>query len=180
LTQRIAAAGAVNSLAQLLLKLTAPGVPDLYQGTDGWDFSLVDPDNRLPVDFARRQKTLANQYILSDLERWRDGQLKQAIVARTLALRRTLPGLFAAGSYEPAIVDGPMADHLVAFLRRHDDDVILTVVPRLPVPLLSAADRLALDGAAWRDTTLRFAERLNLMSVLDSESPPLVGRNAAV
>ena len=178
--QRIAAAGAVNSLAQLLLKLTAPGVPDLYQGTDNWDFSLVDPDNRRPVDFARRQKSLATQYITSAPEGWRDGRLKQAIVVRTLALRRTLPRLFAAGSYEPVIVEGPMADRVVAFLRRHDNDVTLTVVPRLPASLLAAADRLALDGAAWRDTTLRFAARLSLMSVLDPESAPLVGSNAAV
>ncbi len=178
--QRIAAAGAVNSLAQLLLKLTAPGVPDLYQGTDNWDFSLVDPDNRRPVDFTRRQKTLAAQYIPSALERWRDGRLKQAIVARTLALRRTLPRLFAAGSYEPVIVEGPMTDHVVAFLRRHDNEVVLTVVPRLPTSFLAAADRLALDGAAWRDTTLRFAAHLSLTNVLDPESAPLLGRNAAV
>jgi malto-oligosyltrehalose synthase len=179
-TQRVAAPGALNSLAQLVLKLTVPGVPDFYQGTDDWDFSLVDPDNRRPVDFARRQKALAIRDIPSGCERWRDGRLKQAIVAAALALRRSLPQLFAAGSYEPVIVDGPMADHVVAFLRRHDDDVVLTVVPRLPTPLLAAADRLALDAAAWRDTTLRFAEKPHLMNVFDPQSPPLIARRAAV
>jgi malto-oligosyltrehalose synthase len=179
-TQRITAAGAVNSLAQLLLKLTAPGVPDLYQGTDDWDFSLVDPDNRRPVDFARRRTILAVPNVLSALDRWRDGGLKSAIVARTLALRRALPEVFVAGRYEPVIAQGPMADYVVAFLRRHNDDVTLTVVPRLPTRLLAAADRLALDASAWRDTTLSFAESFSLKSVLDPEMAPVVERNIAL
>ena len=179
-TQRIAAPGAVNSLAQLLLKLTSPGVPDLYQGTDDWDFSLVDPDNRQPVDFARRRRILADQTISSSMERWRDGGVKTTIVARTLALRRVLPLVFAAGSYEPVTAEGSMADHVVAFMRRHEDGVVLTVVPRLPATLLASPDKLALDPAAWRGTTLRLTQDLDLKSVLDPELPPLVERNVAV
>jgi len=178
--QRIAAAGAVNSLAQVLLKLTAPGVPDLYQGTEDWDFSLVDPDNRRPVDFARRQKRFPGPAVTDTLERWRDGTVKTAIVARALALRRAHPELFAGGSYEPVIVKGPMADHVVAFARRHASDAVLTVVPRLPTSLLAASDQLALNPAAWRDTTLDFGESLRLSSVLDPETAPLIGRKAAV
>jgi (1->4)-alpha-D-glucan 1-alpha-D-glucosylmutase len=179
-TQRIAAAGAVNSLAQLLLKLTAPGVPDLYQGTEDWDFSLVDPDNRRPVDFARRQKRFPSLTVTDALDRWRDGEVKTAIVARSLELRRRLPELFAAGRYEPVIAEGPMADHVMAFVRRHADDVVLTVVPRLPTSLLAAPDRLALNPAAWRNTTLHFAEHLHLKSVLEPEAMPLVGQKVAV
>jgi (1->4)-alpha-D-glucan 1-alpha-D-glucosylmutase len=179
-TQRIAAIGAVNSLAQLLLKLTVPGVPDLYQGTEDWDFSLVDPDNRRPVDFTRRQKRLPSPAVKDTLERWRDGAVKTAIVARVLALRRALPELFAAGSYEPVIAEGPMADHVVAFVRRHASDAVLTVVPRLPTPLLAAPDQLALNPAAWRDTTLHFGESLHLTNILDPEMAPLTGRNTAV
>src|SRR5437868_12035227 len=152
-TQRIAAAGAVNSLAQLLLKLTAPGVPDLYQGTEDWDFSLVDPDNRRPADFARRQKRLPGPTVRDALDRWRDGAVKTAIIARSLALRRSLPELFAAGNYEPVIAEGPMADHVIAFVRRHAGDAVLIVVPRLPTLLLAAPDRLTFNLAAWRDTT---------------------------
>ncbi len=178
--QRIAAPGAVNSLAQLLVKLTVPGMPDLYQGTEDWDFSLVDPDNRRPVDFARREKTLASETVLSTLQRWRDVSPKTSIIARVLALRRLLPEVFATGSYQAVSVEGPMADHVLAFLRRHDDDVVLSVVPRLPTPLLSAPDRLALDASAWQKTSLRFAHDIELRSVLDPDLPPLVGRNAAV
>ena len=178
--QEIAAAGTVNSLAQLLLKLTAPGVPDLYQGTDDWDFSLVDPDNRRPVDFAKRRKTLDTQDVLSSLKRWRDGGLKQAIIARVLALRRVVPDVFLAGSYEPLIADGPMAQQVVAFIRRHGGDVALTVVPRLPTPLLAAADQLVLDAASWQGTTLRFPENIALINLFDPRAAALVGGNVAV
>ena len=85
----IAPAAAVNALAQLLLKLTSPGVPDIYQGTDFWDFSLVDPDNRRPVDYAAREDALRrDDQMATLLASWRDGRIKQAILARTLALRR--------------------------------------------------------------------------------------------
>ena len=178
--QRIAAPGAANSLAQLLLKLTSPGVPDLYQGTENWDFSLVDPDNRRPVDFVRRQRIPADQTVASTIERWRDGGVKTAIVARTLALRRVLAQVFAAGSYDPVTAEGPMADRVVAFLRRHEDNVVLTVVPRLSATLLASADQLALDPAAWQGTTLRLAQDFDLKSVLDPELPPLVERDVAM
>jgi (1->4)-alpha-D-glucan 1-alpha-D-glucosylmutase len=178
--QEIAGAGAVNSLAQLLLKLTAPGVPDLYQGTDDWDFSLVDPDNRRPVDFASRRKTLGTKDILSSCGRWRDGGLKQAIIARVLALRRVLPEVFLAGTYEPVAAEGSMAEHVLAFVRRHGDEIALTVVPRLPTPLLAGADQLLLDADSWQGTALRFSENIALTNLFDPGAATLVGRNVAV
>jgi malto-oligosyltrehalose synthase len=178
--QRIVAAGAVNSLSQLLLKLTAPGVPDLYQGTEEWDFSLVDPDNRRPVDFTRRRERSAKLDPVSAIARWRDGGVKAAIVIHTLALRHRLSEVFTVGSYEPVSAEGPMANHVLAFLRRHGDDVVLTAVPRLPTPLLAHPNGLDLKPDIWRDTTLHLAEGRVLTSVLDCKLPPIAGPIVAV
>ena len=92
--RRIAPAGAVNGLAQVLIKLTAPGVPDIYQGTEYWDFSLVDPDNRAPVDFAARQQSLAASAAPQSAKTWRDGRIKQSLIARVLAARKKAPDAF--------------------------------------------------------------------------------------
>lgn len=147
----IAAAGAVKSLGQTLLRLTVPGVPDLYQGTEFWDLSMVDPDNRRAVDFDARRRSLAAQpsvdALLAD---WRSGAIKQQLIARTLALRAAEPALFDAGHYLPLEVEGPQAQRFIAFARSHRGAAALVVVPRLaaglvaqPLPLLDAA---ALDG----------------------------------
>jgi (1->4)-alpha-D-glucan 1-alpha-D-glucosylmutase len=152
--QRISPAGAVNGLAQVLLKLTAPGVPDLYQGTDYWDFSLVDPDNRRPVDFAARSASLGSTEMDAALADWRDGRIKQALIARTLAFRHAHPRLFAEGSYAPIAVTGALADHLVAFARRHDSDIAITAVPRFPHALLSEYGRITFGPSVWKDTVL--------------------------
>jgi (1->4)-alpha-D-glucan 1-alpha-D-glucosylmutase len=139
--QGVAAIGAVNGLAQVALKLTVPGVPDLYQGTEYWDFSLVDPDNRRPVDFTVRKKTLAATPLGTALASWRDGRIKQILVHRLLALRRARPGLFALGRYEP--IDAP--DHVVAFRRRHGGDTVCVAVPRLPGRLIGNPAELRLN-----------------------------------
>ena len=152
---RIAGAGAINGLAQLLLKLAVPGVPDVYQGTEYWDFSLVDPDNRRPVDYAARASTLGKATIDALGATWRDGRIKQAILARTLDLRRRNEEVFSVGTYESVPVEGPMADHVVAFIRRHGAKMVLAVVPRLPTRLMRAADTIALDPLAWKGTVLR-------------------------
>jgi maltooligosyltrehalose synthase len=154
--RRISPAGAVNGLAQVLLKLTAPGVPDLYRGTDYWDFSLVDPDNRRPVDFAARCASLGSIDIEASLGDWRDGRIKQAVTARTLALRRDHPRLFSAGSYEPIAVTGARANHLVAFARRLDSGIAIVVVPRFPHALLGDGDGIIIDSGVWKDTALIF------------------------
>ncbi|WIM12641.1 malto-oligosyltrehalose synthase [Enhydrobacter sp.] len=152
--QSIAAAGAVNGLAQAALKLSVPGIPDLYQGTDYWDLSLVDPDNRRPVDFERRRRSLSSIDVADALGHWRDGRIKQALIARLLAVRATLPELFARGDYRPVPVEGEKAQHLVAFLRTYGENRLLVAVPRLPHALLRARDTLELDPAAWKDTSL--------------------------
>jgi len=178
--QSIAAAGAVNGLAQLVLKLTAPGVPDLYQGTDYWDFSLVDPDNRRPVDFAARQKSLAAIDMADALAHWRDGRIKQAILARVLALRQREPELLADGGYEPVAVEGAMARHVVAFQRTRGDDSLLVVVPRLPGALLADRESLGLSAAAWKDTVLRRTDDRPLFDVLTSGERGPSGRDIAL
>jgi malto-oligosyltrehalose synthase len=153
--QSIAAAGALNGLTQTVLKLTVPGIPDLYQGTEYWDFSLVDPDNRRPVDFTRRRQSLGAVDVADALVHWRDGRIKQAIVARLLGLRRDAPALFAEGDYRPIAVDGPMATHLLAFTRTHRQAQMLVVVPRLAGALLAGASTLAPDPSIWKEMSIR-------------------------
>ena len=149
---RIAPIGIRNSLAQTLLRLTMPGVPDLYQGTEFWDFSLVDPDNRRPVDFESRSRALSDDTNLPDLlGDWRDGRVKQALIARLLRFRQQHARLFAEGSYEPLAVSGAKAEHLIAFARRLDGEVLTVIVPRLTANLGAAT------GAVWADTWVETA-----------------------
>jgi maltooligosyltrehalose synthase len=167
--QRIAPAGAVNGLAQTLLKLTVPGVPDIYQGTELWDLSLVDPDNRRPVDFHGRIAGLDAGPIEEIAKTWRSGLIKQALIVRTLALRRSRPDLFAQGSYEPLAVTGRFADRIVAFARRLGSDVAITVVPRAASRLLAPGD-IAFARAAWEDTSVVLIGGQAFISVLDGRT----------
>ena len=129
---RIAAAGALNGLSQTLLRMTCPGVPDLYQGTEYWDLSLVDPDNRRPVDFATRTSSLATGCTaVSLLNTWRDGQVKQALISTILEARAAAPDLYKLGDYVALPLDGPAMDHGLAFLRSHGDRVAIVVASRL-------------------------------------------------
>ena len=124
--QEIAPAGAVNGLSQALLRCTAPGVPDLYQGAEGWDLSLVDPDNRRPVDYGRRQADLADAAEFDDLlATWRDGRVKQRVIASALDLRRRWPEVFRDGDYTPLEVEGARSGHVIAFLRRAEGRCVL-------------------------------------------------------
>ena len=133
LAQRLSLLGALNSLSQVTLKATMPGVPDFYQGTELWDFSLVDPDNRRPVDFAARAR------LLGALERpdwdrlvqdWPSGHLKLAWTRHLLKLRTDLADVFASGEYEPLEVGGPHRDHVIAFARRRVREAAIVVVMR--------------------------------------------------
>jgi (1->4)-alpha-D-glucan 1-alpha-D-glucosylmutase len=133
---RIAWHGALNSLAQLVLKLTSPGVPDVYQGTELWDLSLVDPDNRRPVDFDARDAMLSDALDAGPgdlLASWRDGRVKLSVLKRLLGFRRDHPRLFLEGDYTPVAIEGPRADRVIAFERRLRGDRALVVVPRLTV-----------------------------------------------
>ena len=158
--RRIGPAGAINGLSQLLLKLTAPGIPDLYQGTEFWDLSLMDPDNRRPVDYAPRLAALDEaESAVQSAPSWRDGRIKQAVIARCLAARGRSPALFAAGDYQPLAVRGAAADHIVAFARRDADAVAIVVVTRLASRLLSGDDRLEIARDRWRDARLEFMSK---------------------
>ncbi|MEA2488150.1 MAG: (1-_4)-alpha-D-glucan 1-alpha-D-glucosylmutase, partial [Actinomycetota bacterium] len=149
----IADAGYVNSLAQTLVKLTAPGVPDIYQGSESWDFSLVDPDNRRPVDYAARRDLLDRVESITGAEAWAaraSGAPKMLVTSRALQLINEHPDLFATGGYEPIAVAGDVAEHVVAYAR---GGRVACVVPRL---WMSGRDRfdqilLQLPEGRWRN-----------------------------
>jgi (1->4)-alpha-D-glucan 1-alpha-D-glucosylmutase len=126
--QRTALLGALNSLSQVTLKALLPGVPDFYQGTELWDFSLVDPDNRRPVDFAFRQNTLARDTVLSF--NWESGELKFDLTRRLLDIRRRHGQLFTEGSYEPLRLTGAHAAHVIGFARHSRQQRIIAIVGR--------------------------------------------------
>jgi (1->4)-alpha-D-glucan 1-alpha-D-glucosylmutase len=154
--QRFAAAlarpGAITSLSQLVLKLTVPGVPDIYQGSELWDFSLVDPDNRRPVDWGSRQALLAalDKAQPADLAPyWQDGREKLFATARLLALRRAEPDLFAGGDYQPLDVSGERGRHVCAFARRFGEASLVVAVPRLVHQLYHGG-----EIADWEDAAV--------------------------
>ena len=149
----IAPAAALNGIVQLILQCTAPGVPDTYQGTEFWDLSMVDPDNRRPVDFARRQGALASGAEESEFRRdWHDGRIKQQVLHRLLQARRETPDLFVGTSYRPLSVTGVRQDDVVAFLRETQDASLLVVAPLRCAAMVSA--ELTLSAAWWQDTRI--------------------------
>ncbi len=168
---KIAGHGQWNSLSQTLLKLTAPGVPDIYQGTELWDFSLVDPDNRRPVDYDYRTRSLddlARQTESDDaraalaralVETSADGCIKLYLTHAALAHRRAHPALFAAGDYTPLDATGAKAAHLCAYARTHGDETMLVIVPRLTVGLTGSDDAPPV-GSVWAKTRLIVPESL--------------------
>jgi (1->4)-alpha-D-glucan 1-alpha-D-glucosylmutase len=156
MAERVAKFGAVNSLAQTVLKLTSPGVPDFYQGSEIWDFSLVDPDNRRPVDYREREATLAALVEVDPrelLEHWADGRIKMFAIHRLLKLRRAHAALFAEGAYRPLAASGAFADKVVAFERRHEGRAVVVIVPRLTVEL-----GFPPVGDVWGDTAIEMPE----------------------
>ncbi|MCL6622634.1 MAG: malto-oligosyltrehalose synthase [Syntrophobacterales bacterium] len=162
--------GALNSLSQVLLKIAAPGIPDFYQGTELWDFSLVDPDNRRPVDFRRRTQLLRELHrraargpeaLLPELwANWRRGEIKLYLTATALNFRRAHLDLFLEGDYLPLAAAGPQAGRPVAFARRRGEDWVVAVAGRFFAGL-GEAGRYP-GGAPWHDTVL----------LLPPEAPP--------
>ena len=165
---RLALPGAVNGLSQTMLRLTCPGICDLYQGTEYWDFSLVDPDNRRPVDFPARETSLAAAGDPADLlAHWRDGRVKQAIIARTLALREQAPGLFTTGLYTPLQVEGPAANHILAFLRTYESKAAIVVTTRLPASMGLEGAIPLVQPSHWRETSVHMPRNLIGRSLVD-------------
>jgi (1->4)-alpha-D-glucan 1-alpha-D-glucosylmutase len=148
--------GAFNSLSQLILKATAPGVPDFYQGNEFWDLSLVDPDNRRPVNYATRREALRSLDFASATTHWREGWLKLWLTERLLALRNRLPGLFASGTYEPLTVTGAGAEHVIAFRRESGDQAVIVVIARLLSQIVRGEfGAFWPGGGAFGDTIIR-------------------------
>jgi (1->4)-alpha-D-glucan 1-alpha-D-glucosylmutase len=148
--------GMLNSLTQTVLKLTSPGVPDFYQGTELWDFSLVDPDNRRPVDFGARQAALEQVRDAQAeplFERWPDGSIKLFLIARLLDLRRKEPEIFRRGRYESLYATGPLNECCLAFSRRLEDKQAIIIVPRFTTRLAPVGQALA-----WKETQLTLTE----------------------
>jgi (1->4)-alpha-D-glucan 1-alpha-D-glucosylmutase len=171
--RRIAHLGLLNSLSQTLLKLTCPGVPDTYQGTELWDFSLVDPDNRRPVDYAHRRQTIEELHAMQSSHRENlagmaeelmrtkeDGRIKFWITWQMLHARRDHPGLFSRGEYIPLKVTGEYSKNIFAFARRHEGRMAIVVVPRL-LGKLAAGSKLPLGAGVWADTTVVVPEHLS-------------------
>ena len=151
--QLIACPGALNGLVQALLRMTVPGVPDLYQGNEYWDFSLVDPDNRRAVDYAARRRTLDDATAPAELlAQWRDGRIKQALVARVLDCRLAHAELFRRGAYLPLTVQGRHADKVLAFARLGEGQRAIIVAPRLASGLLGGATTPLIPAQNWDDT----------------------------
>jgi (1->4)-alpha-D-glucan 1-alpha-D-glucosylmutase len=158
----------VNGLSQVVLKIGSPGVPDFYQGSELWDLSLVDPDNRRPVDFDRRRQMLSEidgiaapgtsdraASVAELVSRWEDGRIKMLTTALGLRLRRDWPDVFLRGRYLPLVTDVTVPAGLVAFARILDEKVVLVAAPRLVASLMGAhGDTLPLGGDAWKTSRI--------------------------
>ncbi len=179
--QRIARLGMINSLAQLVLKTASPGVPDFYQGTELWNLSLVDPDNRRPVDYAARRQLLGGmkdllgepvaqgvgdrrQAVAELLANWEDGRIKLFLTARALRVCKRFAALFLEGTYEPLEVDGERVEHVVAFARRHSDGAALAIAPRLASYLITPERPLPVGIDTWGSTHLLLPQDLRARS----------------
>ena len=153
--QSIARLGMVNSLTQVVLKCTVPGIPDFYQGHEIWDFSLVDPDNRREVDYPRRRQLLekvADRSPADLLVNWRDGGIKLRVTQLLIQYRTRQPELFSVGDYHSVTATGTFRDHVIAFSRSHERKTLLVAVPRITSKLGSPP-----VGPVWDDTRLILA-----------------------
>jgi (1->4)-alpha-D-glucan 1-alpha-D-glucosylmutase len=176
-TERLRAPGYWGALSQLVVKATAPGVPDFFQGTELWDFSMVDPDNRRPVDFALRTTLLEGlakpararrTALIADLARTiGDGRMKLFVTQACLGCRRERADLFLHGSYFPLVVEGPRRDHVFAFARRKGSAFAVTVVARLFAKL---GGPMPPPKEAWEETTIRWPQEIAAREVDDAIS----------
>lgn len=202
--ERIAQLGAWGSISQIALKLTSPGVVDTYQGGELWDLNLVDPDNRRPVDYAVRQQHLLalrqrlvgpavtsemRTKVVADLSReWGSGDWKLLYIYMGLTLRSQEPELFARGSYQPLRVEGPTAEHLVAFARQHEGKLLLTIAARWFVALVPVTQTLDDLQIHLQDTWIEIppstqsvsADGLQLSNVLTGSAVKTSSKNGSL
>lgn len=150
-------AGAVNSLSQTAIKLTAPGVPDIYQGSELWELSLVDPDNRRPIDYDQcraLQKALCDEVPSALLADWRSGAVKMMLLHAGLKLRADAQDLFTGGAYLPLRAEGVAAANILAYAGHFSGRAVVTVVPRTPLHLLSGESQPLVPWDRWGDTAV--------------------------
>ncbi|HKT73440.1 MAG TPA: malto-oligosyltrehalose synthase [Steroidobacteraceae bacterium] len=165
--RRLGRFGLLNGLSQELCKLTVPGVPDLYQGNEIWDYSLVDPDNRRPVDYDRRRTLLAEvrrhaegpterltPWLTEIISRLEDGRSKLFLISQILRFRREHSALFDHGDYVPLRATGEHSTNVCAFARRHESGTALIIAPRLYLRLAGASDAVPLGEVAWKNTAI--------------------------
>lgn len=184
--RRIARYGIMNSLSQTLLKLTSPGVPDFYQGTELWDLNLVDPDNRKEVDFELRSRYLANmkkrfesdsdEFLRELWENREDGRIKMFLIHRVLLARRHWRSLFLRGSYIPLHADGCLSRNVVCFGRKWRNHWAISLTPRFPTQLVGDSE-CPTGKELWGETLIKLPRRApkqwnEVISGLDIESPP--------
>jgi (1->4)-alpha-D-glucan 1-alpha-D-glucosylmutase len=163
LQQKVAALAVVNSLSQVVVKLGSPGVPDFYQGTELWDLSLVDPDNRRPVDFDARRDALASLEgadAADLLANWRDGRVKLFVTHRGLQLRRALPDVFVGGAYVPLAVETSVPADGIAFARTAGSNAVLVIAATLCAPLATTERQFPLGGECWKTSRVLLPEPL--------------------
>jgi (1->4)-alpha-D-glucan 1-alpha-D-glucosylmutase len=172
--RRVAALGMVNSLAQTALKLGSPGIPDFYQGTELWDLSLVDPDNRRPIDFGLRERLLTDVEAILGMKPpdraarlsecltgWADGRIKLTVTTAGLRLRREHPGLFQDGRYVPLETDVSVKGGVVAFARMHEDEVAVFAVPRLTASLTADGAIAPVGADRWKTSRVLLPAELS-------------------
>lgn len=182
---RISQMGAINSLAQVLIKITSPGIPDIYQGRELWDFSLVDPDNRQPVDFDHRKRLLQNLApllavpskldagsrtgsLLEMLDHWENGNIKMFVTACCLRFRKNHPDLFLEGDYLPLNVAGERADNVMAFARQNNGRCSITVAPRLVAGLMEPELKWPINSV-WEGAYIILPPRLSVKGTLHDQ-----------
>jgi len=162
LQRRVAFYGALNSLSQVVAKLAVPGVPDFYQGTELWDLNLVDPDNRRPVDFVARTRSLSDlknrdrnelELIEDLLRNWPDGRIKLYVTYRGLGFRKSHRRVFAEGDYVPLDVSGARQRHVLAFARRAEPVWVVAAVPRLSTKIVEPGE-FPLGDKVWRENEI--------------------------
>ena len=166
--QKIAEYGIYNSLSQVLIKNTAPGVPDLYQGAELWELSLVDPDNRRPVDYQKRReflqdiKTRSSQNILQLIEELiatkENGKIKLFLTHQLLTARKKYSDIFQNGDYQEIEVSGKYQDNIVAFSRNYRDKTLVAIAPRFLTGIIKPGE-LPLGMEIWQDTSLKLAKK---------------------